>query len=273
MPDPAGASYLGGKLEVKIPLDVKQSVIGWRVEEADNAAVIQVTVPGATQDRAVLTSLKINPTNSEIISWRFEERGADALVRSRQVTYGEVKFDADVADEKFAYTPPADSRKVEKVSDAGAVRLQKHIGKALPDIELTQLDGAKVKLDDLTRGSVTLVCLWRSYHPDCTLSVHHFNVLHEKFGEQGLKILLVSDETRDELSSYFHSMDDPQPSWDGAFYSAASKLGEPYTLSSHSPTSLLVDRKGVLRKVFLGVAMETARYEPDIEALLEESDK
>lgn len=272
MPELAGHFYLGGSIDAFVPPPRGGAASAWKFEESREAVTITISVKGDARtrsDRAIYT-LKVDPRTHTVLFWGYEARTGKQLRRKRDITYSNVRFDAEIPDETFAFALPKKSRKVEAFTDPFVMRLKEFVGKKLPDLDLVTHDEKKTKLSEAIRGSVALVCLWTTYHPDCTLSIHHFNILHRRFGDRGLKILLVSHESPEELKAFIDSPKQTQPRWGAAFYSASKGLAEPYTLARELPTSFLVDREGTIRHVFIGVAKESRRYTRPVGTVLED---
>ena len=71
------------------------------------------------------------------------------------------------------------------------------IGRPAPDVTLQWLDGSpQTSLDEL-RGRVVLLEFWRTWCGPCLRQVPHLNALHERYEEDGLVIVAVTNEEED----------------------------------------------------------------------------
>ncbi len=126
----------------------------------------------------------------------------------------------------------------------GILAQQRMIGSVAPNFAYTRVaDGAAASLAD-HEGSVILVSQWATWCPPCLEEMPDLERLQQTYGERGLVILHVSDESRDVLAEYLarrpmsteHGQADPLP-WP----------------DTGRPTTFLLDREGVLRQVVLGI--------------------
>ena len=122
------------------------------------------------------------------------------------------------------------------------------LDKPAPDFTATGLDGAQVKLADL-RGQVVLVDFWATWCGPCSTQYPHLNQWHQQYGSKGLRILALSDE---------------EPAYVKEFVTE-EKLAYPIALDPEDriraqylvpgmPTTVIVDKAGVVRYVTVGTA-------------------
>ena len=140
-------------------------------------------------------------------------------------------------------------------------------GKPAIDFTLPTLDGKQVHLADL-RGKVVLIDFWASWCTPCKQELPLLEKLHAKLARRGL-VVLVININKDRA--------------DAARFAAAAKLTMTVPLDPKAqvgaryeppkmPSSYVVDRKGIVRKVNAGFygASDLARLEADLTALLEQ---
>jgi len=135
----------------------------------------------------------------------------------------------------------------------GFVYLQKgkgyalKIGEPAPPFELNALDGTRTSLASL-RGRVVLVNLWASWCPPCLQEMPSLERLHQRLKGEGLVVVGVSVDdkpkaVRDVLAKTpltFTILQDPE-----------STTATAYRTTGY-PETFLVDKKGVLRRSFVG---------------------
>lgn len=127
---------------------------------------------------------------------------------------------------------------------------------SLADAELELLDGSKTKISD-RKGKVLLLNIWGIWCGPCRAEMPHLVELQEKYGEKGLEIvgLNIGDqnlapENVDAIKVFSEKMKlnytivrSPRPTTE-QFYKVTKQQVVPQTL--------LVDREGHLRGVFVG---------------------
>lgn len=139
------------------------------------------------------------------------------------------------------------------------------VGKALPDLKGAALVGDVPS----TRGKVVLVDFWASWCGPCRKSFPALEELHQRYKGRGLVVFGVSvDEDAGAMKRFLqqHSVSFP------IARDQAHKLVEAVKVGT-MPTSLLVDRHGVIRFVnsgFKGADTEAA-LRKQIEQLLSDS--
>lgn len=68
-------------------------------------------------------------------------------------------------------------------------------GKRAPDFTLHNLDGKKVSLDDLTGNGPVLLSLWALWCRPCLEEMPHIQAIHDKYGDKGLTVVAVSEDS------------------------------------------------------------------------------
>lgn len=143
-------------------------------------------------------------------------------------------------------------------------------GDKAPDFKLSKLDGKQVKFSDLQKdpkkkntNRVVVLDFWATWCPPCRDETPHLQDLHKKYGEKGLIVIGVSQDSdgakavkpfADKNKLTYLQLVDPRHEAARAY-----KVGP-------IPTTYVIDRKGVIRFVQLGFA-------PGMEKNLEEQVK
>jgi len=125
----------------------------------------------------------------------------------------------------------------------GILAQRRMLGDPAPDFVYTRMaDGVATSLAD-HQGSVILVNQWATWCPPCLEEMPDLERLQKTYGESGLVIVHISDESMETLAGYLaerpmsteHGQADPLP-WP----------------DTGRPTTFLLDREGVVREVVLG---------------------
>jgi len=137
------------------------------------------------------------------------------------------------------------------------------VGKVVPDVEGTDLDGKKVKLSGY-RGKVVVVDIWATWCPPCRDMIPHERELVKKMeGKPFVLVSISADAKKDTLTEFIKK--EPMPWthwWDGQ----SGPVTKAFRVQFF-PTIYVLDAKGVIRfKGVRGEAMDKA-----VEELLKET--
>jgi peroxiredoxin len=122
------------------------------------------------------------------------------------------------------------------------------VGRALPDFNLPDLDGKMVRLSDY-RGRPVLINFWATWCPPCRAEMDDLEAFYYDHQKEGLMILAVnSGESRDIAAEFAQEL--------GLSFTVL--LDEDFTISDQwlinsLPTSILVDRDGVVQVIHVGL--------------------
>jgi peroxiredoxin len=145
-----------------------------------------------------------------------------------------------------------------------AVAAAGEIGSRFPDFSLKDLQGQQVSSDDL-RGKVVLVDFWATWCQPCKKEMPGYQKLLDRYGARGFVVIGLKFDTMADT-------EDPR-----AF---ARRIGVRYPLAVATddvkqrfggveglPTSMLYDRRGILRQKIVGFEY-TDVIESELKALL-----
>lgn len=126
-------------------------------------------------------------------------------------------------------------------------------GQEAPDFSFPTTDGKTARLSDY-RGKVVLVNLWATWCGPCRMEVPDLVAAYNRYEQRGFTVLAVNQgEGRDDVAAFagqygikFPVLLDP----DGRI-----RMYYPYR---GIPTSFIVDRDGIVRKIWVGTMPEEA---------------
>lgn len=161
----------------------------------------------------------------------------------------------------FNYAPPKDAKKKQSKSTKKR-KLLKHIGKKFPDVMVQDLAGGKIKLSDKLKGKVTLIDYWATWCKPCVAEIPHFVELYKQYKDKGLEIVGLSPEGTDVIKNFTTK--------EGISYLMYKEAGRPDPLNNISalPTTILIDKAGIVRSIWIGSQSKEA-FEQVIKKLLE----
>jgi thiol-disulfide isomerase/thioredoxin len=119
------------------------------------------------------------------------------------------------------------------------------VGQPLPSLDLIDISGQRITNETL-RGNVVLLDVWASWCGPCKEEMPGFEKLHQRYSEQGLRVIGVSiDMTADDAESFARKM--------GVSYAIVHRPG---IMSEWGllglPTTFIVDRAGIIRRIVIG---------------------
>ena len=138
-------------------------------------------------------------------------------------------------------------------------------GTEAPEFSLEDLDGNTLTLSDY-RGKVVLLDFWATWCGPCLKETPTFIALDEQYGEDDLKLIGIAvRDTESEVSSY--------AAREGIEFSLAmvsDEVQHDYGGINALPTHFLIDRKGVIRYVWMGGPTDLETFQQRIDGLLAE---
>ena len=128
---------------------------------------------------------------------------------------------------------------------SAAADMQRWEGVLAPEIEVTTLEGEKIKLSEL-RGKRVVVDFWATWCPPCVQEIPHFVQLYRETSREELVLVGISKEDADTLKPFVKKQGVNYP------IATAGELVAPYSDVQSIPTTFFIDRKGVIQSIAVG---------------------
>lgn len=149
-----------------------------------------------------------------------------------------------------------------------AARPEDLMDKAAPSFVVTDLNGTRINIDEL--GKVVLIDFWATWCGPCREITPVLISLYKTYSDQGLVIVGISvDDTQKKAKEYVESNGIPY-----SIIAGTSKGDTPLTKIIQDygiraiPTLMLVDGKGIVRHVSVGIGQNKAKFEKDLGELI-----
>ncbi|MBN1291099.1 MAG: TlpA family protein disulfide reductase [Candidatus Latescibacteria bacterium] len=136
---------------------------------------------------------------------------------------------------------PDGPKTAEEISNTPQVK----VGKPIPDMKLTDLEGKTVSLSDC-RGTIVVLEFWATWCPDCREVLPHLQTLSDTSGDAGFSVVTVSVDTRPETVRTFMK----ENGYSFTVLHGGINVREMFAVKA-IPTLYLIDRKGVLRSTLV----------------------
>ncbi|MFN0149824.1 MAG: TlpA family protein disulfide reductase [bacterium] len=134
---------------------------------------------------------------------------------------------------------------------------------AAPDFTLSGIDGKTYRLKDYL-GDVVLLDFWATWCGPCKMEIPHLKELHARYKSKGLTVIGVSLDAQGKqaVAPFVEKHQIPFLSLLGN-----AEVVKAYGNVRSIPTTFLIDRKGVVQKVYKGY-QDIAVFEADLKKLL-----
>lgn len=143
--------------------------------------------------------------------------------------------------------------------DFSAVPVQ--VDFAAPKLDLTNLSGSQVSLDDYL-GKVVLVNLWATWCPPCREEMPTLQTFYEKYKQDGFVLIAIDqEETLEVVTPFVEEFGLTFPVWLDLDYLAEREFN-----TSNLPSSYVIDRAGRVRLMWIGGISKTnlEKFVPNI---------
>jgi peroxiredoxin len=144
----------------------------------------------------------------------------------------------------YLYVVP---RMAERTMGGGSSEWESWVGKMAPEVEVTTLDGGRLRLSEL-RGRRVVLDFWATWCPPCVKGIPHFIALQEELGTNAVVVVGLSDEDPAVLRPFAEAHGIPYP----LASVAEVEVPPPFSEVRAIPTTFFLDRNGRIQHVAVG---------------------
>ncbi len=138
------------------------------------------------------------------------------------------------------------------------------VGRKAPSFSLKATDGSQVRLAGL-RGKVVMIEFWATWCASCKISLKKLTHLYRKLRSRGFLVLAPARNSLAETQAEARKLRLPFP----VLADPGAKVARRYHFSK-TPTLALVDRKGVIRNIWVGSSYSERAMEAQVRRILAE---
>lgn len=190
--------------------------------------------------------------------------------------FDDIKTNDVVETGLFAFAPGANDKKVESFEmggggggfdDSAQTAL---VGNPAPSFVGKGLDKDTISLADY-KGKVVVLDFWATWCGPCVAAMPHIQKLHEKYADQGLVVIGMNHDRPNDIEKIRKFMKDKGVTFT-QFLDHDNAAGAAYQVTG-IPTTVIIDRKGVVQAIHVGFAPGTEKtYEDEIQRVLKGED-
>lgn len=126
------------------------------------------------------------------------------------------------------------------------------VGQVAPDFSFKLVDSDEDRSLGDYRGEVVLLNFWATWCPPCLKEMPDLNRLYKEYEDQGLRVITISDEPRDELIAF---NDIVLLETESGYITDPGGLPLPFSrMLDGRPESYVIDRDGTIRKFVMGAS-------------------
>jgi thiol-disulfide isomerase/thioredoxin len=139
------------------------------------------------------------------------------------------------------------------------------VGKPAPEVNISDIDGKKVKLSDL-KGKVVVLDFWATWCGPCKAMIPHTRELVKKMdGKPFVFVSISADDKKETVKQFVEKTPMPWTHW----FSGPESLVEEWEIEAF-PTIFVLDAKGVIRKKIVGG--DNVAIEREVEKLVKQAE-
>ena len=167
-------------------------------------------------------------------------------------TFSHLRVDEPLPDSLFTFVPPEGATEVTRADIMGSEPSSDLVGRPAPGFTLENLDGEPVSLDAL-QGKVVLLNFWATWCGPCRVEMPVLQEIYQQYKDEDLVVLSVDlAEPVEDVRDYLQAYDYTFPVLLDLDGTVAARYG-----ASAIPTSVIIDREGIVVEHFVGMRPES----------------
>jgi len=141
-----------------------------------------------------------------------------------------------------------------------------YVGLKFPKIKIADLEGNMINNESLA-GKVTLINFWFTACPPCIDEIPELNELYEIFHKKGVVFLAPSSDDKDTIEKFQKQYTELKST---VIPDATDLYRKTLSARSGYPTTIILDKEGIIRAYFSGGIVDLEKIELLLEELLDE---
>jgi peroxiredoxin len=184
-------------------------------------------------------------------------------------TFDQWRFDRPLAAAAFAFQPPADAEKVNRLIEDEHIsghEPQQLVGHPAPAFSLNSVDGPQVRLAELLEAKhVVVLDFWASWCAPCVAGLPRVAKVVGKFKDRGVVFYSINqEEDADTIRAFLKKNELSIP----VLMDAEGEVSEEYKAES-IPLTVIIGQDGLVHAAHFGVSQDSiARLETQLTDLL-----
>jgi peroxiredoxin/outer membrane lipoprotein-sorting protein len=240
-----------------------------RVEDVKLGETSFIALKTQGQDVPIVTTMLVDPQTHLLrrvtidLTADLKRRGAGEVKKAEvTIDYPSNNANPTTHPDQFAWAPPAGARDAADMQGGGEA--EQLVGKPAPAFKLKDLNDKEVALADF-KGKVLVLDFWATWCGPCVFSLPKIDALATEMKDSGAVFYTINQgEEKDLAQGFMASKNLKLP----VLLDSDFKVSESYFANS-IPQTVVIDKNGIVRKVFVGVGPDTeARLRDAINAAL-----
>ena len=197
-----------------------------------------------------------------------EEEGGKRIFTIKE-NHKQIRINEEIPEDTFSFQPPKGVKKVDEFTFARRLKEKRNEkpdaraleGETAPDFTLKDLNGKTHTLSEY-KGKCVAIDFWASFCRPCKIELPSLQKLAEKYKSKGMVLLTINSESKEKIKQFLKQNDlnitvllDPE-----------GKASQNYNVM-YIPQLVLIDKKGVVHKVHIGLMNEES-LEKEFQQLL-----
>jgi peroxiredoxin len=211
-----------------------------------------------TNEQGLVCVVLVDPNTSLVRRLSVDARQAFLRRGATDVPKADIVFDythlepqAKIEAAQFAWSPPEGATEVRQPSGGPGGEASALVGQPAPEFSLVDMQGNTVTLS-AQKGSVVVLDFWATWCGPCVQSLPALDQISRDMAPSGVKVFAVNvGEDKEQVQGFLNSRKIGLTT----LLDADNAVGDAYKAAG-IPQTVIIDKAGVVQKVFVGSGHE-----------------